>query len=85
MKLASLYETLTTGVIAMTPVNNFVSKKKKKKKQLTESDHNLAVQNARTKLMELRKSGLAIDEIILTLNKNYDSTVIKDALKEIKL
>lgn len=87
MKLTNLFsETLTTGAIAIGPVNTLNSEKPKKKKKakiFTESDHNLAVQNARSKLMELKKTGLAIDEIILNLSKNYDTTVIKDALKEL--
>jgi len=88
MKLTTLFsETLTTGAIAFAPVTTLVQPKKKKKKAkakvVTESDHALEVQNVRSELMDLKKSGLAIDEIILKLSKNYDTTAIKDALKEL--
>lgn len=88
-----LIETVTTGCIAFSPTTTIAQKAsslssqrknlKKVKKYLTENDYTATVQDLTVKAKKLKEKGLAADEAIMELSREFDISAIKDVIKDL--
>jgi len=88
-----LLETVTTGCIAFSPTTTLGSKNsslsqqrknlKKSKKIFCENDYTATVQDISIKAKQLIDKGLAADEVIKELSREYDLSAIKDVIKDL--
>lgn len=88
-----LIETVTTGCIAFSPTTTIVPKVsslssqrknlKKAKKYLNENDYTATVQDLTIKAKKLKEKGLAADEAITELAREFNISAIKDVIKDL--